>query len=131
MATGAQIQAKIKAVLSKLKATPRTVQFRSISQSGGNTRLGIGGTSTVTLAPISPQPAAELVKAEEITGSGGLLQPGDWRFIFSGDTSETDLRTKQLLFGTEVLNIVQVTPYAIGGMIVGWEVIARTVQARS
>jgi hypothetical protein len=131
MATGAQIQAKIKSVLDRLQATPRVVRFREVTQTGGNDLLGIGGTVTVTLSAIDPQPAAELVRAEEITGSNSLLQPGDWRFIFSGDTSEDDLRTKQLLFGDEILNIVHVEPYALGTVIVGWGVIARTVQARS
>lgn len=131
MATGAQIQAKIKAVLEKLQATPRLVQFRSVSQAGGNSRLGVGGTVTETLTAIEPQPAAELLKAEEINSSGGILMPGDWRFIFAGDTVESDLRTKQLLFGDEVLNIVQVEPYALGGVIVGWSAIGRTVKTRT
>lgn len=131
MATGAQIQAKIKSVLGRLQATPRVVRFREVTQTGGDALLGIGGTSTVTLTAITPQPAAEMVKAEEITGDSGLIQPGDWRFIFSGDTSEDDLRTKQLLFGDEVLNIIRIEPFALGGVIVGWSAIARTTQARS
>ena len=131
MPTGAQVQLKIKSVLDRLQATPRTVQFRSVVQTGGNTLLGIGGTSTVTVTDIDPQPAAQLIQAEEINSSGGILLPGDWRFIFAGDTAESDLRTKQLLFGTEILNIVHVEPYALGGVIVGWGVVARTAKTRT
>jgi hypothetical protein len=131
MATGSQVSAKIKAVLDRLQATPRTVQFRSVSQTGGNERLGLGGTVTVTLTAIDPQPAAELIKVEEISSSGGILLPGDWRFIFAGDTDEDDLRTQQLLFGDEVLNIVHIEPYSLGGIVVGWGVIGRTTKTRS
>ncbi len=131
MASGAQVQAKIKAVLAKLQATPRVVQFREATQVGGNERLGIGNLLAVTVTPITPQPAVELLKAEEIVGSGGILMPGDWRFIFSGDMAESDFRTKQLLFGDEILNIVHIEPYVLYGVIVGWGVIGRTVQTRS
>jgi hypothetical protein len=133
MATGASIQAKIKAVLAKLQATPRVVKFRTVVQTGGNTRLGIlgiAGTLTVTETAITPQPAAELLVAEELTASGVLLMPGDWRFIFSGDMAEADFRSKQLLFGTEILSIVHVEPYVIYGVNVGWGVVGRTVQTR-
>jgi hypothetical protein len=130
MATGAQIQAKIQAKLAALNATPRVVSFRTMTRTGGNPRLGIGGTVTYTDTVADPQPAAELVKAEDIAGSGGLLQPGDWMFTFSGIIPEETFRTSSLLFGTEVLNIVQVSPYALNGIIVGWGVLARTATTR-
>jgi hypothetical protein len=130
MPTGAQLQARIKAVLLKLKATPRTVQFRSIERTGGNDLLGLHGTTTETLTAVTAV-AAELVVADQVNSSGGLLQPGDWRFIFAGDTAEADLRTKQILFGDEVLNIVQIYPYAFDEVMAGWEVIARTVKPRT
>jgi hypothetical protein len=131
MASGAQVQAKIKAVLGKLQATPRVVQLRSVTRSGGDDLLGIGGVVVESLTPVTPQPAAQLLAAEEIMSSGGLLMPGDWKFIFAGDTPESELRTRQILFGDEVLNIVRVEPYALGGVVVGWGVIARTVRPRS
>lgn len=130
MATGAAVQAKIKAVLARLNATPRVVKLRETTQTTGNPLLGIG-TVVVTDTTVSPQPAAELVRAEEVTGSGGLLQPGDWRFIFDGTIAESQLRTKQILFGNEVLTIVHVEPYALQGVTVGYSVIGRTVTTRT
>ena len=130
MATGSQVRAKIQAKLAALNATPRTVSFRTMTRTGGNPLLGIGGTVTYTDTVADPQPAAELIRAEDIAGSGGLLQPGDWSFTFAGTIPEETFRNSSLLFGTEVLNIVQVSPYALNGVIVGWGVIARTAQTR-
>lgn len=130
MATGSQIKAKIQAKLTALNATPRVVSFRQMTRTGGNTRLGIGGTVAYADTVSDPQPAAELVRAEDIAGSGGLLQPGDWSFTFSGAIPEETLRTSSLLFGTEVLNIVQISPYALNGIVVAWGVIARTATTR-
>jgi hypothetical protein len=127
MATSAQILAKVQALLTKLHATPRVVQFRSVGRTGGSDLLGIGGTVTVTLTAIDPQPAVEPIKLEEVNGSAGVLQPGDWRFIFAGDVAENDLKTKQLLFGSEILNIVQYRPFPIYDGIVAWEAIGRSV----
>lgn len=131
MATSAQILAKVQALLTKLQATPRLVQFRAVSRTGGSELLGVGGTVTTVLTAINPQPAAEPISLEEINSSAGGLMPGDWRFIFAGDVSETDLKTKQILFGTEILNIVQYRPFPIYGGIVAWEAIGRTVGART
>jgi hypothetical protein len=131
MATGAQLQSKIKAVLAKLQATPRVVKFRQLTRTGGNTRLGIGGSVAYTDTLADPQPAAQMVKAEELANSTSLVQPGDWEFTFAGSIDESMFRDKQILFGdTEVLNIVQYEPYAMNGIIVGWRVIARTVKTR-
>lgn len=132
MATGAQVQAKISAKLGQLQATPRVVKLRQQTRTGGNSLLGIGGTVQTVDTVVSPQPAAMMVKAEEIADkTSGLLQPGDWEFVFAGTTSEAALREQQILFGdTEVLNIVHVEPYALNGITVAWRVIARTVQTR-
>lgn len=131
MATGLQLQAKIKAVLAKLQATPRTVQFRQLTRTGGNARLGIGGTVAYTDTLADPQPAAQMVKAEQLANTTSLVQPGDWEFTFAGSIDESMFRDRQILFGdTEVLNIVQYEPYAMNGIVVGWSVIARTVKTR-
>lgn len=131
MPTGPQVLAKVVAALTKANPSPRVVQFRQVTQTGGNTRLGVGGTTTVTTSEISTQPAVEAVTSEDIGSSAGRVQPGDWRFTFAGDVEESDLRTKQILYGDEVLNIVDCQPYAFGGTIVGWSVIARTSQTRT
>lgn len=131
MASGAQLQSKIKAVLAKLQATPRTVKFRELIRTGGNPRLGIGGTVTYVDTLADPQPAAQLVKGEQLANTTSLVQPGDWEFTFAGSIDESMFRDKQILFGdTEVLNIVQYEPYAMNGIVVGWSVIARTVKTR-
>lgn len=131
MASGAQLQSKTKAVLAKLQATPRTVKFRELIRTGGNPRLGIGGTVTYVDTLADPQPAAQLVKGEQLANTTSLVQPGDWEFTFAGSIDESMFRDKQILFGdTEVLNIVQYEPYAMNGIVVGWSVIARTVKTR-
>lgn len=131
MASGAQIRSKISSKLASLQATPRVVKFRQQTRVGGNTRLGIGGTLNTVDTLADPQPAAQMVNAEELAGTSSLLQPGDWEFIFAGTTTEDTLRTQQILFGdTEVLNIVQVEPYTLNGLVVAWRVIARTAQTR-
>lgn len=130
MASGAQLRTKIAAKLAALQATPRVVKFRQETRTGGNSRLGIGGSVTTTDTLADPQPAARMLTSEELAGTGGLLQPGDWEFVFAGTTSEDVLRNQQILFGTEVLNIVQIEPYALNGIVVAWRVVARTVQTR-
>jgi hypothetical protein len=131
MATGTQLRAKIAAKLALLQPTPRVVKFRQETRTGGSSLLGIGGTVTTVDTLAVPQPAAQLVKSEELAGTSGLIQPGDWEFVFAGTTAESTLRTHQILFGdTEVLNIVQVEPYALNGIVVAWRVIARTAQTR-
>lgn len=131
MATGEQLRAKAKALLAKNEATPRTVYFREVTQVGGNPKLGIGGTVVNTDTLVDPQPVALKVTAQEIADSNGYLGPGDWRFIFSGDTPEATLKSHFILFGDEVLNIVQITPYAKNKTIVAWDVIGRTVSKTS
>ena len=131
LATGTQLRTKIAAKLAGLSATPRVVKFRQETRTGGNTRLGVGGTVTTVDTVVDPQPAVQMVKAEELAGTTSLLQPGDWEFLFAGTTSEDTLRTHQILFGdTEVLNIVQVEPYALNDVVVAWRVIARTAKTR-
>lgn len=131
MASGDQLQAKIKATLLSLQATSRVVKFREVTQVDGHPRLGIGGTITVTETDIAVQPAVELVRSDEIAGSAGILMPGDYRFTFDGTVSEDLLRTQQILYGSEVLHIVHVEPHPFKGVIAAWTVIARTMQTRS
>src|ERR1044072_3727281 len=100
MASGAQLRTKIAAKLSAIQACPRTVKFRQETRTGGNPRLGIGGTVEVTDTLADPQPAAQMLTAEEIAGTGGLLMPGDWEFVFAGTISEDTARTPHLPFGT-------------------------------
>lgn len=131
MATGSQLRSKISAKLATLNATPRVVKFRQQTRNGGNTRLGIGGTVSTVDTLASPQPAAQLITSEDIASPSSLLQPGDWEFIFAGTITEDTLRSQQILFGdTEVLNIVQIEPYPLNGVVVAWRVIARTAQTR-
>jgi len=131
MATGAQVRAKIKAVLADLRASSRTVKFREVTYVGGNSMLGVGGTATETLTVVTPVPAVETVTAEEVNSSGGLLQPSDYRLTFDGTIAEANFRTKQLVYGDEVLNIVHFEPYTLRGVIVAWGVIGRTVRPRT
>jgi hypothetical protein len=127
MASGAQVKAKIAAKLALLNPTPRVVSFRQTTRTGGNPRLGIGGTVATSDTVADPQPAATQVSVEQIASSGGFIQPGDWEFTFAGTVEEDTLKTSQILFGdTEVLNIVRYDPYALSGLVVAWRVIGRT-----
>lgn len=131
MPTGIGFRDKIKSILGQLQATPRIVSLRDVTVTGGNTRLGLGGTRTVTDTVVDPQPAAQKLGASEVANIGGLAEPGDWWFIFDGTIAEATLRNRQIVFGDEVLHIVQIDPYAFKGVVVGWSVIARTITART
>ncbi len=131
MASATQIRSKVKSILARFQATSRVVKFRQVTVTGGNTLLGIGGTRTVTDTLCDPQPVIEVISGEEIAGSGGLLQPGDFRILFDGTVPEATLRNRQLLYGDEVLDIVRPIPVPLGGIAVAWQVIARTVKTRT
>jgi hypothetical protein len=132
MASGSQLRATIASKLSALNATPRLVKFRTTTRVGGNSRLGLGGTVTATDVTADPQPAAQMMRSEDLANTAGsLIQPGDWEFTFAGTLAEEVLRQSQILFGdTEVLNIVQYEPYALNGIVCAWRVIGRTAQTR-
>lgn len=130
MSTGETLRAKAKSLLAKFQATSRVVQFREVTQTGGNTRLGAGGITTATLTPIDPQPAVMQVSAEDISRLGAKVQPGDWEFIFDGTIPESEFQAKQILYGDEVLHIVQYEPYPMNGIVVAWSVIGRTQAPR-
>ncbi len=131
MITGAAFRAKVTKLLTDVQATERVVQFREVTRTGGNALLGIGGTVTNTDTAIVPQPAVSQVTAEEIAGGSGLIQPGDWKFIFDSQVPEATLRNRLILFGDEVLQIVRIKPYPFQGAPVAWSVIARTVTTRT
>jgi hypothetical protein len=131
-ASGTKLRATIAAKLAGLSATPRVVQFRQQTRTGGNSRLGIGGSVSVTDTLADPQPAVQMVKSTDILASGSnLIQPGDWEFLFAGTLPEATIRQSQILFGdTEVLNIVHYEPYALNNLVVAWRVIGRTVRTQ-
>jgi hypothetical protein len=127
MPTGSSIRAKIARTLEKLNATGRPVYWRVVTTTGGNPILGIHGTTTTVDTLISPQPAVDKVPTEQVVSSGGRLQIGDYRLTFDGTVSETYFATRLLVYGSSVLKIVSVDPFAIYGTIVAYEVIAREV----
>lgn len=131
MASGAQLRTTIASKLAILNPTPRVVKFRTASRVGGNSRLGLGGTVTLTDVLADPQPAAQMVSQEALVSGSKLVQPGDWDFTFAGTIAEDTLRQSQILFGdTEVLNIVHYEPYALNGIVCAWRVVGRTTQTR-
>lgn len=127
MPSGASLQSKIASVLGTLQATSKTVRFRTVSRTGGNAVLGIGGSVATTDVDIDPQPSVEYVKVEDIATSGGKLMAGDLRMVFAGDIPESRWRETQILYGTEVLKVVRYDPVPFKGVVAAWVVIARTL----
>lgn len=129
MPSGAVIQAKIAKVLTKVGATYRVVTFRDSHPVGGNALLGVGQTTITNDVAIDPQPAVETLSVEEVASGGALLQLGDYRFVFSGTVPEAQIKTSNIVYGSDILKIVSYKPAVLFGTVIAWEVIARTIKA--
>jgi hypothetical protein len=125
--SAAAIQAKVTAILAKVQATSKVIRLRTIESAGGNARLGLGQSQVATDVDVVPQPVIERIAAEEISTSGGLYQPGDYRLTFDSSVTERDLRDGFITYGDEVLQAKEVTPVVLYGAVVAWTVVARTV----
>jgi len=126
MPSGVAIQARIEKALAQVQATERPVAIRTVAPIMGDDVLRIGYTADVVDRPVVPPPAVRQVTAAEIQTSGGLLQPGDYRFIFGGSVDRDTLKHGQLLYGDDVLQIVRIDPSVYQGIAVAVRVIART-----
>jgi hypothetical protein len=130
MASGSSVRAKITRALAKLEASQYPWYFRTVTRTGGNSRLGLSTTVTTSDAEIDPPPAEELIAAEEIANSAGLFIAGDYRLTMSGDVAETSLKNCLLVRGSDLCKIVSYKPAGvIGAVVVAWEVIARVTKA--
>jgi hypothetical protein len=125
MASGPGLKAKANGLLKRFNATDRVVKLRQITKSGGNSRLGIGETTTVTDTALDPPPAVSLVEHHMVRVSGSLFQQGDYQFIISGDYTESRLRNSLIVYGDDLMKIIHIEPYAMTGVVVVWRVIAR------
>ena len=126
MPSGLAIQSRIERALAQVQATERPVAIRTVAPIVGDDVLRIGYTADVVDMPVTPPPAVRQVTADEIQTSGGLLQPGDYRFIFGGSTDQDKLKHGQLLYGEDVLQIVRIEPSVYQGIVVALKVTART-----
>jgi hypothetical protein len=126
---GLAVQNKIANVLRRLNATARVVYFRSVDASGGNATLGLDRIVINTDTEIDPQPAVEVLTVEEVAAAGGKLQLGDYRLTMAGTVDEVTLQTNDIMYGTDVLKIIDYRPHALAGVVISWTVIARTVKA--
>lgn len=131
MSRGTAIRAKIANALGRVQATPFEVKLRSVVRTGGNALLGIGETATATDVVVSPQPSVRQMTSEEIASSGGLLQAGDYRFVFSGDLERSTLATHQIVYGDKLLSITRVRESVLFGTVVAWIVTARSTELES
>lgn len=130
MPTGASLLKKVSAVLAKTHVTSRVVKFRTVLSRDGNALLGIGVTRANLDEDIVPQPVVEFISPEEVAFGGSLLQVGDYRMLFDGNVLESSLETCDILYGNDLLKIVSHNPIVYGGVVVGWQVLARTVKAQ-
>lgn len=128
MANGKSLQTRIGSLLGRLGATSRPVSLRTVAKTGGNALLGIGGTTTTTDTLCDPQPTLELLDATIVGNSGGLYQLGDYSLMFSGSVSEATIRTSLIVYGDEVLKIIKMDPVAMNGVVVVWQVTARSIK---
>lgn len=100
--------------------------LRTVAPIIGDDVLRIGYTADVVDMPVTPPPAVRQVTAAEIQTSGGLLQPGDYRFIFAGSIDQNTLKHGQILYGEDVLQVVRIEPSVYQEVVVAVRVIART-----
>lgn len=132
MPNGLSIQAKVANVLRRLKPAAKTWYFREVTISGGNPRLGIHTSTSVTDTVMDPPPAEEVIADEVVATSSGLYMAGDYKLTIAGSIDESLLRNRLLVRGTDVLRIVRYRPAGtIDGVVIVWEVIARTAKANS
>ena len=126
MPSGLAIQSRIERALAQVRATERPVAIRTVAPVMGDDVLRIGYIADVVDTPVVPPPAVRQVTAAEIQTSAGLLQPGDYRFIFAGSIDRDTLKHGQVLYGEDVLQVVRVDPSVYQGIVVAVKVIART-----
>jgi hypothetical protein len=131
MPSGLALRNKVAQVMKRLHATSRVVKLRVASASGGNDLLGLGQSQTVQDTVVDPQPTVNLLTADDIATSGGVYILGDYQFLFTGSIAESTLRKSHILYGDEVLRIVELEAIAMGGVVVAWRVVARSLKSGS
>lgn len=127
MPTGSGLQQRVTAILTRLQTIRYPVVLRLTTRTGGDPDLGLGGTTVVEDTVVNPPPSVEMVPTDLVVTSGGLYQPGDYKFTFSGSVPEDLLRKAAIVYGEETMRITQMEPMVFGGTVVAWEVFARTV----
>ena len=130
MASGAALLSKVSSILKRTNVTSREVSFRTVQTSGGNALLGLGQSVTSLDLPVDPPPVVMLLKPEEVAAGGSLLQLGDYSMLFAGSVSEETLKTSEIVYGSDVLKIISYEPIVFDGIVVAWNVIARTSKAQ-
>jgi hypothetical protein len=125
VASGTALRNKINGVLTKLHASVYPVYLRVVTTSGGNPRLGLGGTTSTVDTLVTPPPVMTLIKSEDIATSAGLLQMGDYECILPAAIEETALRESFLVYGVNQYRIVSYDPMGLGNVIVAWKVHVR------
>ena len=127
MANGRSLQRKIGGLIRKFQVVDRVVQLRTISQTGGNQLLGLGGTVQTTDVVLDPQPIVNYADAEMVAQSNGLYRIGDYELTLSGTVTEEQLKSSVILYGEEQLKIVSLDRAIMTGVVVVWKLVARTV----
>lgn len=129
MASGSSLRQKVATTLRRVNATAYPVYLRQVTLTGGDPLLGVGQTTTVEETLVDPPPAVDLLPTDMVVTSGGLYQTGDYRMTFAATSlEESTLRNSLIRYGDHLLKIVKIDPVAFGGMVVAWEIIARTAQ---
>lgn len=127
MAAGTSLQTKIAAVLKKLNPKVRPVALRRRTLTGGDGLLGVGQVEAVT-DTIVDGASVDLLEGDTIATSGGKFLAGDYRFILPGSIAESALRNCQLLYGSDVFNVVTYDPVSLYGTVIIWQIVARTAK---
>lgn len=126
MPSGASVRDRVRSALTRVRASDRDVYLRTESVVAGNSLLGIGVEVEAADTLIETPPVARQVTFDEVQTSGGLYQPGDYRFVFDGSVDEHALLTSLIVYGDEVLQVVRVDRSVFGGVVVAWRVTARS-----
>jgi hypothetical protein len=103
------LRRQIECAMRTLGGAARTVVLRSVSETGGDTLLGVRGTETVTEVTVTPSPFVTNVSYQEVELSQGRLTDGDFSILMP----PTGYTKEQIEAGTIIVDGVECHPYKI------------------
>ncbi len=95
--------------MRKLGGAARPVTLRRVTETGGDTLLGIRGTETVVDTVVTPSPFVTNVSYREVSLSQGRLHDGDFSILMP----PTGYTKDQIEAGTIIVDGIECHPYKV------------------
>lgn len=125
--TGTELAAKVKAVLTKVKACDADVYLRVRSSTGGSTTINAPTATSNIDTLLVPRPALSIISLEDVQGSNGALMLGDMLFLASNVISPEVIKTGSIYYNSSTYRIIKLIPIIFDGVVVGTEIYVRSV----